>query len=130
MKMKKQKQKKKQNSNPRNYGEKEVDFSAILPMPEGFEKIFLAIYFVTIPYAAGLLFLFIFVARGDFNSFFSLDIAMFFAVWCIGYEVVATLSLTVIFYKMFQFNRSLRAMEVTRTQTPGNKDLFQVHDLS
>jgi hypothetical protein len=41
--------------------------------PEGFEKLFLAIYFVTLPYVAGLLFLFFYVAEGKTDLFLSLN---------------------------------------------------------
>ena len=114
---------------PKSYGQKEVDFSAILPMPEGYEKIFLTLYFLTIPYAVGLLFLFIFVARGDVTSFIQLDIAMFVAVWAIGYEIVAGFSLVIIFYKMFTYNRALKK-EVTRMRDTSPTELHKVHHFS
>ena len=122
------KKQKKAQRKPRTFGEKEVDFSAILPMPEGYEKLFIAIYLVTIPYVAGLLFLFIFVAKGHFESFMSLDIAMFMAVWAIGYEVVGSLTLAVIFYKMFQFNRRIKDEPVQRERK--TKALHEVYDFS
>lgn len=129
MNIRKQKgQKAKSVKQPSSYGQKEVDFSQILPMPEGFEKLFITIYLITIPYAVGLLFLFIFVAKGDFDSFISLDIAMFVAVWAIGYEIVAGFALVIIFYKMFKFNRTVQVQ--TRTRQHTHKDLHEVHRLS
>ena len=113
---------------PKSFGEKEVDFSAILPMPEGYEKLFIFIYLVTIPYAAGLLFLFIFVAKGHFESFMSLDIAMFMAVWSIGYEVVGSISLIIIFYQMFKFNRRVKEEVVHREHK--SKPLHEIYDFS
>ncbi len=97
---------KKPKKQPKTFGEKEVDFSEILPMPEGYEKLFIMIYLITIPYAVGLLFLFLFVAKGDFHNFLGLDIAMFVAVWAIGYEIVAGFALVIIFYKMFKLGSS------------------------
>jgi len=122
------KSKEKNRTKPKSYGQKEVDFSEILPMPAGYEKIFILLYLITIPYAVGLLFLFVFVAGGDFTSFISLDIAMFVAVWAIGYEVVAGISLAVIFYKMFKFNRAIKAEIRMRESTP--TELYKVHHLS
>ncbi len=113
---------------PKTFGEKEVDFSAILPMPEGYEKLFIFIYLVTIPYAAGLLFLFIFVAKGHFENFMSLDIAMFMAVWSIGYEVVGSISLIIIFYQMFKFNRRAKEQVVHRERN--SKPLHEIYDFS
>jgi len=114
---------------PKSYGQKEVDFSAILPMPEGYEKLFLTLYFLTIPYVVGLIFLFIFVARGDVTNFIQLDIAMFVAVWAIGYEIVGGFSLIVIFYKMFTYNRAIKK-EVTRTRDAAPTELHKVHRFS
>ncbi|GEM_PF-2132831 len=122
------KKKKARKKEAKTFGQKEVDFSAIFPMPEGYEKLFLAFYFISIPYVVGLLFLFIFVAKGHFDSFLSLDIAMFMAVWAIGYEVVGSIALIVIFYKMFQFNRRLKTP--VRTKERKTQSLYKVHDLS
>lgn len=121
------KKRKSASKRPKSFGEKEVDFSAILPMPEGYEKLFIAIYFLTIPYAMGLLFLFLFVAKGHFESFMNLDIAMFVAVWAIGYEIVGSLALIIIFYKMFQFNRANK--EVVRHKEYKSKSLHEVYKL-
>lgn len=88
------------------FAEQEVDFSSIFPMPQNFEKLFLTLYFILIPYTVGLLFLFLFVAGTDFESFITLDLAMIVAVWAIGYEVAAASALLVIFY-MFVFNKRL-----------------------
>lgn len=125
---KQKREKKKSQKRPKSYGQKEVDFSEILPLPDGYEKLFLILYFITIPYAVGLLFLFLFVAGGDFTSFIGLDIAMFVAVWAIGYEVVAAISLIVIFYKMFQFNRAVK--EEIRMREAAPTELHKVHRLS
>ncbi len=119
---------KKPKKQPKTFGEKEVDFSEILPMPEGYEKLFIMIYLITIPYAVGLLFLFLFVAKGDFHNFLGLDIAMFVAVWAIGYEIVAGFALVIIFYKMFKFNRAVKVQ--TRMREHTQKDLHEVHRFS
>jgi len=60
--------------------------------PEGFEKIFLTIYFISLPYIAGLLFLFFYVATGDPKLFLSLnEESSFLLTWTIGYEIIASL---------------------------------------
>lgn len=97
-------------------------------MPEGYEKLFLFIYFLTIPYTVGLIFLFIFVAKAHFESFMSLDLAMVVAVWAIGYEIVGSITLVIIFYKMFRFNKRMKTME--RTRQNSSTPLHQVHDFS
>ncbi|WP_345972362.1 hypothetical protein [Sulfurimonas diazotrophicus] len=113
---------------PKSFAKQEVDLTKVFPMPEGYEYLFLGLYFITIPYVAGLLFLFIFIAKGSFNNFFSLDIAMFAAVWAIGYEVCAAVALTVIFYKMFRYHRTHKSL--VRTKERKTKPLREVHNLS
>ena len=57
-----------------NFSKQEVDLQKTpLFFPEGFEMIFLAIYFVILPYIAGILFLFNF-----YLSFFSFNYPFFY----------------------------------------------------
>ena len=80
---------------PKKFSQKEVDFAETpLFFPEGYEKIFLAIYFVTLPYIAGLLFLFFYVAEGAPELFLSLnEESSFMLTWVIGYEIMAALTM-------------------------------------
>lgn len=79
----------------KKFSKQEVDLAqTLLFFPEGFEKIFLAIYFVTLPYIAGLLFLFFYVAEGKPELFLSLNKeSSFILTWAIGYEIIAGLIL-------------------------------------
>ena len=73
--------------------------------PEGFEKIFLAIYFITLPYVAGLLFLFFYVADGKKELFLALnDDSSFFLTWAIGYEIIAGLIILWIIKRAISFS--------------------------
>jgi len=78
--------------------QQEVDLTETpLFFPAGFEKIFLLIYFITLPYIAGLLFLFFYIAGGKPKLFLSLnDDASFIMTWAIGYEIIAVLLLLLI----------------------------------
>lgn len=80
---------------PKNFSQKEVDLAQTpLFFPEGFEKIFLALYFVTLPYIAGLFFLFFYIAEGKLKMFVSLyKDSSFILTWAIGYEIIAALIL-------------------------------------
>ena len=80
---------------PKKFSQKEVDLAQTpLFFPEGFEKIFLAIYFVSLPYIAGLLFLFFYISEGKPGMFSSLyDDSSFILTWTIGYEIIAALIL-------------------------------------
>ena len=78
---------------------------SFLYFPEGFEEIFLAIYFITLPYIAGLLFLFFYVAEGSPALFKSLSSeGSIFLTWTIGYEVLAAFALLIIIKKAIFFS--------------------------
>jgi len=74
--------------------------------PEGFEKVFLAIYFVSLPYILGLLFLFFYIAEGKFDVFVAVNKqSPFLMTWAIGYEVLATLIILWIIKSAITFTR-------------------------
>ena len=78
---------------PKKFTQQNVDLAETpLFFPEGFEKIFILIYFIILPYIAGLFFLFFYVAEGHIELFVSLnDESSFMLTWAIGYEIIATL---------------------------------------
>ena len=80
---------------PKKFSQKNVDLAeSPLFFPEGYEKIFLAIYFITLPYISGLFFLFFYVAGGSPELFLSLhEKQAFILTWAIGYENIAALIL-------------------------------------
>ena len=70
---------------------------SFLFFPEGFEKFFLVVYVVILPYLAGLLFLFFYVAKRDMEIFAKLySSQMYLLTWCIGYEILAAIGLLLI----------------------------------
>ncbi|WP_295418232.1 hypothetical protein [Sulfurovum sp.] len=100
---------KKQSKSAKKFTEKEVTFDdAPLFFPEGFEKIFLVIYFISLPYIAGLLFLFFYVAEGKKELFLSLnEESSFILTWAIGYEILATLAILYIVKSAISFSKNL-----------------------
>ena len=79
-----------------------VDLVDSILFPEGYENIMLAVYFITIPYIAGILFIFFYISKGDHTVFLSLNSEHSFLVaWMIGYEVVAVIILLWIFKLWF-----------------------------
>jgi len=74
--------------------------------PAGFEKIFLAIYFVSLPYILGLLFLFFYISEGKFEVFLAVNQdSPFLMTWAIGYEILATLIILWIIKSAISFTR-------------------------
>jgi len=75
--------------------------------PEGFEKIFLAVYFVSLPYILGLLFLFFYIAEGKFEVFVSVNKeSPFIMTWAIGYEILAVLIILWIIKSAISFTKN------------------------
>ena len=87
-----------------SFGNQKVDVKNMVWAPEGYEGIFGFIYFITIPYMVGAIFLFFAVAGADFDNFMKLNTAAFFVVWAIGYEIVASLALLIIFWMFMKFD--------------------------
>jgi len=97
--------KRKRLKSPLKFTQKEIRLEDTpLFFPRGLEKIFLAIYFITLPYIAGLLFLFFFVGKGKMELFNSLsNESSFIFTWIIGYEIIAILILLYIFKAAMSF---------------------------
>lgn len=89
-----------------SFASQKVDFSDHLFVVEGYEGIFYTLYFLSIPYITGAIFLFFFVAGGNYDNFMLLDMNAFLIVWLIGYEIVATLILIAIFISFLKYDRT------------------------
>ena len=89
------------------FAQQEVDLTdSPLYFAEGFEKIFLALYIIALPYITGLLFLFFYVADGKAELFLSLnEDSSFILTWSIGYEILAALTLLWIIKSAISFSR-------------------------
>lgn len=76
-----------------------------LIFPAGFEKLFLLVYFISLPYIAGLMFLFFYVGEGKVELFLSLnEESSFILTWAIGYEILAGLTLLLIIKEAISFS--------------------------
>ena len=87
---------KKKNKDYKDLGfmNQKVDLVNSILFPEGYENIMLAVYFVTVPYITGLLFIFFYIGKGDSTVFLSLNSEHSFLIaWAVGYEIVALLIL-------------------------------------
>jgi hypothetical protein len=85
------------------FGSQNVDVKDYIVSPEGWEGIMFTFYFLSIPYIAGIIFLFLFIARADMENFLVFDLTAFFVVWAIGYEIVASLILIAIFISYIKY---------------------------
>ena len=87
--------------------------------PLGLEKIFLAIYFVTLPYIFGLIFLFFYVAKGEPELFLSInENSSFILTWAIGYEILAVLIIVYIIKSAIAFSAKNMQGGATKFKRP------------
>jgi len=100
-----------------SYTQKDVKISdAPLFFIEGLEHIFLIAYFIFLPYLAGVIFLFMYIADRDIKVFTALSSNnSYLLTWTIGYEILATLALILIMKNAIMF--SIR----TARSGPSNK---------
>ncbi len=87
-----------------SFGSQEVSFKDFLYIPENWEAAFYVLYGVGVPYLAGAIFLFFFVAGGSYENFKLLNMNAFLIVWLIGYEIVAVFSLIWILILYLQYD--------------------------
>jgi len=102
------------------FSQQEVDLSETpLFFPEGYEKLFIAIYFISLPYIAGLLFQFFYIADGKKELFLSLnEQSSFILTWAIGYEILATFILLYIIKMAISFANDNRKSAVREFRRP------------
>ena len=89
------------------FSQQDVDLTdSPLYFAKGFEKIFLTLYVIALPYITGLLFLFFYVAEGKAELFLSLnEDSSFILTWSIGYEILAALTLLWLIKSAISFSR-------------------------
>ena len=105
--------------NNKKFSQQEVTFDDTpLFFPAGLEKLFLFIYFITLPYLAGLAFLFFYVGNGDTSLFSSLSgDSSYMLTWIIGYELLAVLTLLWILKKAIVFTMESSSSTTSRGAT-------------
>jgi len=87
-----------------SFASQEVHFKDFLYIPENWEGAFYVLYGVGVPYLAGSIFLFFFVAGGSYENFKLLNMNAFLIIWLIGYEIVAVFSLIWILILYLQYD--------------------------
>ncbi len=104
-----------------DFFQKSLDYRDFVFSPEGYEGIVLALYILIIPYLMGLLFLFLFVAEANYEYFLQFNLASFFVIWAIGYEVCAGLILIGIFLSWLNHINGRWKKEQARKKPSKNK---------
>jgi hypothetical protein len=90
-----------------SFTSQDVYISDYLYSPDDWESVFYTLYFTFIPYLTGAIFLFFAVASADYANFKLMDMSAFLIVWIIGYEIVATSLLFMIFISYLRFRKNL-----------------------
>jgi cellulose synthase/poly-beta-1,6-N-acetylglucosamine synthase-like glycosyltransferase len=103
-KMKSKRHHKKVKKKAESFTSQEIHFKDFLYIPEAWEPLFYAFYGVGVPYIVGSIFLFFFIAGGNYENFKLLNMNAFFIIWLIGYEIVAVVSLIWILFLYLQYD--------------------------
>ena len=104
-----------------DFFQKSLDYRDFVFSPEGYEGIVLSLYILVIPYLAGLMFLFLFVAEANYEYFLQFNLASFFIIWAIGYGVCAALILIGIFIAWLKHINNRWNQEQSRKKFSNNK---------
>ncbi|MEO1937476.1 MAG: hypothetical protein ABGW85_02460 [Sulfurimonas sp.] len=96
--------KKKKRAKKTSFGSQKVEFKDFLFIPENWEFAAYTFYVVGVPYFVGAVFLFFFVAGGNYENFKLLNMNAFLIIWMIGYEIVAVFSLIWILILYLQYD--------------------------
>lgn len=84
---------------------REFDYRNYIFAVEGYEGVMLFLYILIIPYLVALAFLFLFIAKAHYQLFLEFNLASYFIIWAIGYEICAVSALIIFFYSWFNDNR-------------------------
>jgi len=98
-----------------------LDYRDFVFSPEGYEGIVLSLYILILPYLAGLTFLFLFVAEASYEYFLEFNLASFFIIWAIGYEVCAVLAIAGIFLAWLKHINTRWNSEQARKKPPRDR---------
>jgi hypothetical protein len=79
----------------KNFLQKKLYLTDFINLPKGFVNLIFFIMFLLIPYTFGAIFTFILLAKFNFHIYENMHNTFAF-LWIIGYELVATLLLTLI----------------------------------
>ena len=95
------------------FSEQEVDLQKTpLFFPEGYENIFLTLYFIFLPYIVGILFLFLYASEGNIDFFLSVnELSSVIVTWSIGYEIIAVVIVLYVIKMAFSFSTSKKGKE-------------------
>ncbi|MCL4430704.1 MAG: hypothetical protein M1300_00080 [Epsilonproteobacteria bacterium] len=79
---------------------REFDYRDYIFAPEGYEGVMLFLYIMIVPYLIALAFLFLFIAKAHYQLFLEFDLASYFIIWAIGYEICVVFALIIFFLFM------------------------------
>jgi len=98
------------------FSQQEVDITkSFLYVPEGMENIFVGLYFIFLPFIAGVLFQYFYISDGKIEIFLSIyEKSMGILIWSIGYEILAAASLLYIIKLSLSFSTGKKKRSFVR----------------
>ncbi|SFV57321.1 hypothetical protein MNB_SV-12-697 [hydrothermal vent metagenome] len=106
----KERQKEKENmeeEKPKDFFTQEIHLSNHINLSENSINTIIISAFILIPYITGIIFIFLVIAKANIIIFNEIDIDEYFVYWSIGYEVLASILLTIIIKSAISFKRRL-----------------------
>ncbi len=89
-----------------NFLNQKIEITDYIHLSEGMAKFVVFISFLTLPYIIGVGFIFFIIAKTNLETFKSININEYIALWAIGYEVIASFLLLIIIKSAISFQQS------------------------
>jgi hypothetical protein len=90
---------------PKSFFSQNINLYDYINLSESMINTILLSAFILLPYITGIVFIFIVIAKADFETFTDINIDRYFVYWSVGYEILAFISITVIIKSAISFKR-------------------------
>jgi hypothetical protein len=90
---------------PKSFFSQEINLSDYIDLSESILNTILLSAFILVPYITGILFIFLIIAKANFETFTEIKIDKYFVYWSVGYEVLAFISIMLIIKSAMSFKR-------------------------
>ena len=90
---------------PKSFFSQKINISDYINLSENIINTILLSAFILLPYITGILFIFLVIAKANFETFTDIKIDRYFVYWSVGYEVLAFISIMAIIKSAVRFRR-------------------------
>ncbi len=90
---------------PKSFFSQKINLYDYTNLSESVLNTILLSTFVLLPYITGILFIFLVIAKANFETFADIKVDKYFIYWSVGYEVLAFISIVAIIKSAITFKR-------------------------